>query len=232
MLKWTCIMVALVAGCSDPINIYLPEEEDETENPESTVDTSDVPTDETGGTVSETAGSVSETTGTASDTGSATVDTGSATVDTSSGTVETDTGSPPCWLSCLPGSSLCEKGSVVQGVCPNAEWCCDPKVVDTDTGTGTGTGIPCTGTCAKTSVCFGPWHEIAGDCPLGNACCEPDTDTGSATVDTDTNPEPCQNGDDPTYICEWRGFCVGKWKEDTDYYCDDPNNKACCHKQY
>jgi hypothetical protein len=273
MLKWTCIMVALVAGCSDPINIYLPEEEDETENPESTVDTSDVSTDETGDTVSETA--------------SATVDTGSGsgTADTSSGTVDTESATY-CPFTCN-GKAVCESnGGTVHpeynGGC-KALWCCEPgeastATVDTSTGSGTvdtGSENPCAGLCFLGSDCFS-WINSDGDCPSGRTCCvksDPvDTGTGSAsdTVDTDTselckydcksecdgpylnvpgtcvspvgyrtccklNPEaePCPNGDDPTYICEWRGFCTGTvWKEDVNYLCDDPDNKACCHKQY
>jgi hypothetical protein len=237
MMKWTCIMVILVAGCNDPTGV-LSDDPDESVSTEETGETGETTgaTDETDGTGSETTGSVSDTgsgSGSATvDTGSSTVDTGSATGDSGSGTGDSDT-VPPCWLSCMSSKSECQLGSVVLGRCPNAEWCCEPKAVDTETGTGTGTGVPCPGTCANSASCGGDWHEIAGDCPQPwQACCEKDTDTGSATVDTDTNPQPCPVEEYPKYRCERRVLCLnaGGFTEDTDYVCPDPGNYACCWK--
>lgn len=234
MLKRTLFMVILVAGCNDPTGV-MSDDPDESVSTEETGETTGA-TDETEGTVPETTGSVSDTgsgSGSATgDTGSATVDTGSATADTGSGTGDSDT-FPSCWLSCMSEKSGCQLGSVVQGRCPNAEWCCEPKVVDTETETGTGTGVPCTGTCANTRNCGGDWIKIVGDCPLGHACCVPNPDTGSATVDTDTNPLPCPT-DDPLYSCEYRIHCDGPggYNVDTDYYCADPVNYGCCRHPY
>ena len=287
IMRRTLWVLLLVAGCSDPINIYLVDE-GETETQEGTSDTSDVPTDETVDTSPETSGTVSETSGsdTWSGTGSATVDTGSGsgTVDTSSGTVDTESATY-CPFTCN-GKAVCESnGGTVHpeynGGC-KALWCCEPgeastATVDTSTGSGTvdtGSENPCAGLCFPGSDCFS-WINSDGDCPSGKTCCvksDPvDTGTGSAsdTVDTDTsapckydcklncdgpylkmpgicsspvgsltccqlNPkaETCPWGDDPKYICEWRGFCVGTWKEDVNFVCDDPGNKACCRKQY
>jgi hypothetical protein len=224
MLKWTWIMVVLAAGCSDP-TFVIDVDPDEPVPTEETGETTGA-TDETEGTVPETTGSVSDT-GTGS--GSATGDTGSATADTGSGTGDSDT-VPACWLSCMSEKSGCQLGSVVIGRCPNAEWCCEPKVVDTDTGTGT--GVPCTGTCG--SGCGTGWHKIDGVCEQSwKVCCEKDADTGSATVDSDTNPQPCPT-DDPLYSCEYRIHCDGPggYNVDTDYYCADPVNFGCCRHPY
>lgn len=235
-MRRICWALVLMAGCSDPTGAFSDDPDEsatETVSDEATEATADE-TDETDETVSETAGSASET-GSGAGTGSATVDTGSGsgsgTVETGSGTGDSDT-VPACWLSCMSSKSDCQLGSAVIGRCPNAEWCCEPKVVDTDTGTGTGT--PCTGTCG--SGCGTGWHKIDGVCEQSwKVCCEKDTDTGSATVDTDTNPEPCPE-DDPLYSCERKINCDGApgFKVDTDYVCpgDDPLNYVCCKHPY
>lgn len=218
--------LVLMAGCSDPTRAFS-DDPDESATVTVSEKETEATQDETDETVSETAGSASET---GSGSGSATVDTGSATAETGSGTVDSDT-VPDCWLSCMSLKSECQLGSVVIGRCPNAAWCCEPKAVDTGT-VSTDTSPPCSGTCSNWSGCAGDWHKIPGSCPNGKACCEEDSDTGSATVDTDTNPEPCPQGD-PKYICERRGLCTTSYGyEDTDYYCTDPVNWACCRKLY
>jgi hypothetical protein len=228
MLKWTWIMVVLAAGCSDP-TFVIDVDPDEPVPTEETGETTGA-TDETEGTVPETTGSVSDT---GSGSGSATVDTGSVTDD--------------CPYAC-EGKAVCTSmGGTIHpeyGGCP-ALFCCElggtstvtadtgSGTVDTETGTGTGTGTPCTGTCANTRNCGGDWIKIVGDCPLGHACCVPNPDTGSATVDTDTNPQPCPT-DDPLYSCEYRIHCDGPggYNVDTDYYCADPVNFGCCRHPY
>ena len=250
---WAFVMAA---GCSDPmVQMVMGRDDTATEvaTEAGSDETTETPTDataletgdtasETTGTGSETLGSGSETTGTGSETrgsdtgsGSATEDTGSG-VDTGSGSAsEVDTGTdfPSCTRTCVENHDGCILGTVEAERCDGAEagyWCCDPVVADT--GSDTETVSTCTGTCSNWSGCGGDWHKIDGYCPSYYACCEQDTDTGSETVDTDTNPEPCPQ-DNPLYTCEWRGHCTtAVGTEDTNYYCNDPNNNACCRHYY
>jgi hypothetical protein len=235
-MRRICWALVLMAGCSDPTGAFSDDPDEsatETVSDKATEATADE-TDETDETISETAESVSET-GSGAGTGSATVDTGTGqgTAGTGSATVDTDTGVPPCSQTCVDQYVDCIKGTVEAESCPNHGFCCQPRATDTGTGTGsTDTVPPCAGTCSNWSGCAGDWHEIPGSCPLGHACCEEDSDTGSATGDTDTNPQPCPQDEGVSYICEYRGYCTGRWQEDTDYYCPQPNDWACCHKIY